>query len=77
MNSHQRRTARREFERGHGSGELAWIESCAKACRCCRRCEPSFCAGVAAGGLCDRMCICSDDDETVYDDDCPYEDDPS
>lgn len=43
--------------------EEAWLVACLKDCTCCIECGGAGrpCAGVQAGGLCDRMCCCNDD----------------
>jgi len=33
-----------------------------KECSCCPICSPSPCDGVMAGGLCDQICHCDDED---------------
>ena len=49
----------------------AWVASCAKDCFCCDECGTDIpCAGVLAGGLCDRMCRCRDVDDDEFRDDC-------
>lgn len=50
-----------------------YIEQCARDCRCCFDCHQDVpCAGVMAGGFCDRMCRCVETDEYERDD---YDDD--
>lgn len=34
----------------------------AKECRCCSDCWSLPCEGCAAGGVCDQICNCDDDD---------------
>jgi hypothetical protein len=46
----------------------AFVESCAKECRCCCDCSPGPCAGAMAGGFCDRMCFCDRDEDEDHDD---------
>jgi hypothetical protein len=47
-----------------------FLAACAKDCFCCDRCGNQVpCAGVTAGGVCDRMCHCREiDDEETHDD---------
>lgn len=40
-----------------------FLESIVDDCECCDRCHGRPCDGVAAGGLCDGYCACSDDDD--------------
>lgn len=55
--------------RWKGRSELAlqrsedeFLATCAAECRCCSRCAVVPCPGVTAGGLCDEMCHCAEDD---------------
>lgn len=46
----------------------AFVEATAKDCRCCSECGADRpCAGALAGGVCDSVCRCIDDDDD-YDD---------
>lgn len=35
-----------------------WMDECEAQCGCCKTCQPGFCEGVAAGGICDQTCHC-------------------
>lgn len=39
-----------------------WLEELAKECTCCSVCWDVPCGGCMAGGMCDNMCICEDDE---------------
>jgi chromosome segregation ATPase len=44
------------------ASEAAWLESCAKDCKCCQQCGANVpCPGVQAGGICDAYCRCEDE----------------
>ncbi len=46
--------------------ELRYLAACARECRCCPQCSEFPCGGCTAGGVCDRICKCGDDDERDY-----------
>lgn len=70
MNSRQRRVKRRRLERSYE----AYLDACAAYCRCCS-CS-GLCAGVTAGGMCDRICFCGrDEDDGEADEYGPYDGD--
>ena len=39
-----------------------FLASIADQCECCDVCSPGVCAGVQAGGFCDQMCDCDEDE---------------
>lgn len=50
--------------------EERFIVDCLKECFCCDECAAQRpCAGVMAGGVCDRMCHCPNDEGFDEDDD--------
>lgn len=49
--------------------EDQFITKMAPLCKCCEECSQVVCAGVLAGGFCDRICHGHDeDDERNYHD---------
>lgn len=48
-----------------------FLAGCAMHCRCCCECWQVPCDGCVAGGICDEVCRCDDDD--IYDDDDHHE----
>ena len=45
-------------------GYQMFIEGMSKLCDCCRWCHQEIpCDSVMAGGFCDRLCECGNDDE--------------
>ena len=48
-----------------------WLQELAEECMCCPICWEVPCGGCMAGGICDEMCICHEedecDDETCFD----------
>lgn len=43
----------------------AFLVATASECRSCSTCTGRPCAACAAGGLCDRMCWCGDNDDDL------------
>lgn len=42
-----------------------WLATCSEDCSCCDDCQPSVCAGVTGGGVCDQVCVCEDQWESA------------
>lgn len=45
----------------------AYVQSCARDCRCCPTCSPEVCAGALGGGVCDQVCRCADREDYFAD----------
>lgn len=58
-----------ELDQQADDSEERFLVECLKDCFCCDQCgNQRPCAGVTAGGLCDRMCFCRDEEDERNDD---------